>query len=175
MSLLVCRWHAAWPTWSRSGSSTGTWLLATFCCPPTTRWRSETLAWWGHCQHTPTNTSWRRATKSLSHGERSILVAQLLGSRPQIWVVQTVLELFYSIFFFSIPLPSSLCLSRCAPESLKSRTFSHASDTWMFGVTLWEMFTHGQEPWLGLNGSQVHAYAHTHLCCGILYFKIKNL
>ncbi|XP_069552567.1 activated CDC42 kinase 1 isoform X2 [Brachyistius frenatus] len=43
----------------------------------------------------------------------------------------------------------------CAPESLKSRTFSHASDTWMFGVTLWEMFTHGEEPWLGLNGSQI--------------------
>ncbi|XP_031705994.1 activated CDC42 kinase 1 isoform X1 [Anarrhichthys ocellatus] len=43
----------------------------------------------------------------------------------------------------------------CAPESLKSRTFSHSSDTWMFGVTLWEMFTHGQEPWLGLNGSQI--------------------
>ncbi|XP_054888669.1 tyrosine kinase, non-receptor, 2b [Poeciliopsis prolifica] len=42
----------------------------------------------------------------------------------------------------------------CAPESLKTRTFSHATDTWMFGVTLWEMFTHGQEPWLGLNGSQ---------------------
>ncbi|MEQ2177288.1 hypothetical protein GOODEAATRI_002055 [Goodea atripinnis] len=44
--------------------------------------------------------------------------------------------------------------ARCAPESLKTRTFSHATDTWMFGVTLWEMFTHGQEPWLGLNGSQ---------------------
>ena len=44
---------------------------------------------------------------------------------------------------------------RCAPESLKTRTFSHASDTWMFGVTLWEMFTYGQEPWIGLNGSQV--------------------
>ncbi|XP_019961271.2 tyrosine kinase, non-receptor, 2b isoform X9 [Paralichthys olivaceus] len=43
----------------------------------------------------------------------------------------------------------------CAPESLKTRTFSHATDTWMFGVTLWEMFTHGQEPWLGLNGSQI--------------------
>ncbi|XP_053715783.1 activated CDC42 kinase 1 isoform X1 [Synchiropus splendidus] len=43
----------------------------------------------------------------------------------------------------------------CAPESLKSRSFSHASDTWMFGVTLWEMFTHGQEPWPGLNGSQI--------------------
>ncbi|XP_041119466.1 activated CDC42 kinase 1-like isoform X5 [Polyodon spathula] len=43
----------------------------------------------------------------------------------------------------------------CAPESLKTRTFSHASDTWMFGVTLWEMCTYGQEPWLGLNGSQI--------------------
>lgn len=43
----------------------------------------------------------------------------------------------------------------CAPESLKSRQFSHASDTWMFGVTLWEMFTYGQEPWVGYNGSQI--------------------
>lgn len=43
----------------------------------------------------------------------------------------------------------------CAPESLKSRQFSHASDTWMFGVTLWEMFTHGQEPWMGYKGSEV--------------------
>ncbi|KAG8511009.1 Activated CDC42 kinase 1 [Galemys pyrenaicus] len=47
----------------------------------------------------------------------------------------------------------------CAPESLKTRTFSHASDTWMFGVTLWEMFTYGQEPWIGLNGSQVRRLA----------------
>ncbi|XP_034242413.1 activated CDC42 kinase 1 isoform X2 [Thrips palmi] len=43
----------------------------------------------------------------------------------------------------------------CAPESLKTRQFSHASDTWMFGVTLWEMFTFGQEPWIGLNGTQI--------------------
>ena len=43
----------------------------------------------------------------------------------------------------------------CAPESLKSRQFSHASDMWMFGVTLWEMFGYGQEPWVGLNGTQV--------------------
>lgn len=59
-------------------------------------------------------------------------------------------------------------LFRCAPESLKTRTFSHATDTWMFGVTLWEMFTHGQEPWLGLNGSQVN----THNICG-MYAKIS--
>ncbi|XP_055904912.1 activated Cdc42 kinase Ack [Eupeodes corollae] len=43
----------------------------------------------------------------------------------------------------------------CAPESLRYRQFSHASDTWMFGVTLWEMFTFGEDPWVGLNGSQI--------------------
>ncbi|XP_025835458.1 activated CDC42 kinase 1 isoform X2 [Agrilus planipennis] len=43
----------------------------------------------------------------------------------------------------------------CAPESLRSRQFSHASDTWMFGVTVWEMFTFGEEPWMGLTGSEI--------------------
>lgn len=43
----------------------------------------------------------------------------------------------------------------CAPESLRLRQFSHASDAWMFGVTLWEMFTGGEEPWVALNGVQV--------------------
>uniref|UniRef100_A0A182N3J1 Uncharacterized protein n=1 Tax=Anopheles dirus TaxID=7168 RepID=A0A182N3J1_9DIPT len=43
----------------------------------------------------------------------------------------------------------------CAPESLRYRQFSHASDTWMFAVTLWEMYTFGEDPWVGLNGSQI--------------------
>ncbi|KAH8293943.1 hypothetical protein KR054_006777 [Drosophila jambulina] len=43
----------------------------------------------------------------------------------------------------------------CAPESLRFRQFSHASDTWMFGVTLWEMLSFGEDPWVGLNGSQI--------------------
>nr|CAB3267143.1 activated CDC42 kinase 1 [Phallusia mammillata] len=43
----------------------------------------------------------------------------------------------------------------CAPESLRKRQFSHASDVWMYGVTLWEMFTFGQEPWLSYSGIQI--------------------
>lgn len=43
----------------------------------------------------------------------------------------------------------------CAPESLRYRQFSHASDSWMFAVTLWEMYTFGEDPWIGLNGSQI--------------------
>lgn len=34
----------------------------------------------------------------------------------------------------------------CAPESLRHRKFSHASDSWMFAVTLWEMYTFGEDP-----------------------------
>ncbi|KAM9717984.1 non-receptor tyrosine-protein kinase TNK1 isoform 1-T2 [Menidia menidia] len=43
----------------------------------------------------------------------------------------------------------------CAPESLRVGSFSHASDVWMLGVTLWEMFTYCEEPWFGLSGRQI--------------------
>uniref|UniRef100_A0A3B3BUH6 Tyrosine kinase, non-receptor, 1 n=1 Tax=Oryzias melastigma TaxID=30732 RepID=A0A3B3BUH6_ORYME len=43
----------------------------------------------------------------------------------------------------------------CAPESLRVGSFSHASDVWMYGVTLWEMFTFCEEPWFGLSGRQI--------------------
>ncbi|XP_060791572.1 non-receptor tyrosine-protein kinase TNK1 isoform X2 [Neoarius graeffei] len=43
----------------------------------------------------------------------------------------------------------------CAPESLRVGFFSHASDVWMYGVVLWEMFTYCEEPWLGLSGRQI--------------------
>ncbi|CAD5121014.1 DgyrCDS9557 [Dimorphilus gyrociliatus] len=57
--------------------------------------------------------------------------------------------------YYVMSAESKVPFAWCAPESLKTRHFSHASDCWMFGVTLWEMFTHGREPWLGLNGSQI--------------------
>lgn len=43
----------------------------------------------------------------------------------------------------------------CAPESLRHRKFSSSSDVWMYGVTLWEMFTFGEEPWKNLNGAEI--------------------
>uniref|UniRef100_A0A0M3ISH6 Non-specific protein-tyrosine kinase n=1 Tax=Ascaris lumbricoides TaxID=6252 RepID=A0A0M3ISH6_ASCLU len=45
----------------------------------------------------------------------------------------------------------------CPPESLRLRQFSHASDVWAFGVTLWEMFSYGEEPWAGYRGAEVLA------------------
>ncbi|XP_011821942.1 PREDICTED: non-receptor tyrosine-protein kinase TNK1-like, partial [Mandrillus leucophaeus] len=46
--------------------------------------------------------------------------------------------------------PRPIPYAWCAPESLRHGAFSSASDVWMFGVTLWEMFSRGEEPWAGV-------------------------
>ncbi|XP_053114769.1 non-receptor tyrosine-protein kinase TNK1 isoform X2 [Hemicordylus capensis] len=43
----------------------------------------------------------------------------------------------------------------CAPESLRMGIFTNASDVWMYGVTLWEMFSYCEEPWMGMSGRQI--------------------
>lgn len=36
-----------------------------------------------------------------------------------------------------------------------SWNFKIYADVWMFGITLWEMFTFGEEPWAGLSGHEI--------------------
>ena len=43
------------------------------------------------------------------------------------------------------------------PESLLYRTFTVESDAWSYGVVLWEIFTHGKQPWYELSNHQVRA------------------
>jgi tyrosine-protein kinase len=42
-----------------------------------------------------------------------------------------------------------------APESCTHGTFSHASDVWSFGITLWEMYSYGEIPYGDLQGMEV--------------------
>jgi len=38
-----------------------------------------------------------------------------------------------------------------APESLRDKVYSYASDSWAFGVTVWELYNPGQLPWAPLD------------------------
>ena len=44
-----------------------------------------------------------------------------------------------------------------APESFCGK-FSHASDVWSFGITLWELYSRGETPYGDMTGMQVNDF-----------------
>lgn len=80
----------------------------------------------------------------ISHGEKI-----LIGDLGLMRAIPSQTEHYTTNERTKIPYPW------CAPESLRHKQFSSASDVYMFGVTLWEMFSFGKEPWAGLNMSEI--------------------
>ena len=52
---------------------------------------------------------------------------------------------------------------RYAPESLEFGRFKPKSDVWSYGVTLWEIFTHGLPPYPAVGAAQVSDTRDFHL------------
>lgn len=48
-----------------------------------------------------------------------------------------------------------LPIAWCSPECINYLRFTSASDVWAYGVTLWEMFSYGFQPWAALTGQQI--------------------
>lgn len=57
--------------------------------------------------------------------------------------------LFVCVFF------SFVMFHRLPPEAIVNNVFTLASDVWSYGITLWEMFSFGQQPWAELSLNQV--------------------
>jgi serine/threonine protein kinase len=50
---------------------------------------------------------------------------------------------------------SLLPIAWTAPEALDTKQFTSACDVWSFGITLWEMFSYGAEPYDDMSHIQV--------------------
>ena len=66
-----------------------------------------------------------------------------------------------------------LPIAWCAPECINYLKFTSASDVWAFGVTLWEMFSYGFQPWAALTG-QVH-FLNSYYILIIFYFNFQQI
>ena len=60
-------------------------------------------------------------------------------------------DYYQTNFTFSLKLP----IAWCAPECINYLKFTSASDVWAFGVTIWEMFSYGFQPWAAYSGQQI--------------------
>jgi len=52
------------------------------------------------------------------------------------------------------------------PEAMEKSVFSPAGDVWSYGITLWEMFSFGQQPWARFSLQQV---------CRMAWFQLQLL
>ena len=59
-------------------------------------------------------------------------------------------DYYQTNFNFNLKLP----IAWCAPECITFLKFTSASDIWAFGVTMWEMFSYGFQPWAALSGKK---------------------
>ncbi|XP_077565398.1 NT-3 growth factor receptor-like [Stigmatopora nigra] len=61
----------------------------------------------------------------------------------------------YSTDYYRVGGHTMLPIRWMPPESIMYRKFTIETDVWSFGVVLWEIFTHGKQPWFQLANNEV--------------------
>ena len=61
--------------------------------------------------------------------------------------IYNLLDSFFHFNENTANLLTAFHLYRLAPECLEQKKFTHHSDIWSLGVTLWEMFSYGERPY----------------------------
>ncbi|CAI4233322.1 unnamed protein product [Auanema sp. JU1783] len=85
------------------------------------------------------------------------------SQRPQITVKISDFgmsrKLNYQAEYYQMMNQSLLPVRWLPPEAISNHKFSHASDIWAFGVTMWEIFSYGEVPFDTLTNDEVVSYA----------------
>ena len=59
------------------------------------------------------------------------------------------------MFHFRVRGRAVLPIRWMAPEAIVYGKFTTATDVWSFGVVVWEVFTYGQQPYVGMTNEEV--------------------
>ena len=67
----------------------------------------------------------------------------------------TIQQVYMSHHFDRVRGRAVLPIRWMAPESIMYGKFTMATDVWSFGVVVWEVFTYGQQPYVGMTNEEV--------------------